>query len=238
MTRDVDVCFQVLGSHSCTACSSYCFQQLDKMKTIYLLLAMIMIFVLSYFYISPTVGHLKDQMDTQAYQRTNLLEGIDTDYVDTRGKWCAEGLLSSTRLALQTVLIPAPPWSIKGGMALQHFLATILEFWPLPHRYRATRTTEVALPALAKVSPRLQSVDCTCQCKFATTAWISEILLWIRAVRDFSGPWWKFRMYLLYWVKSAWASMEAIEQFGMRLTTKFDGDEPAKYTFAEHRVPG
>lgn len=55
------------------------------MKSIYLLIAMIVIGALSYFYISPALVHYKEQVDAQAYQRTNLLEGIDTQPINARG---------------------------------------------------------------------------------------------------------------------------------------------------------
>lgn len=48
-----------------------------KMKPIYLLLAFTFICTMSYFYMAPTVTQYKDLIDAQAYQKTNLLEGID-----------------------------------------------------------------------------------------------------------------------------------------------------------------
>jgi hypothetical protein len=56
----------------------------SDMKGMFLILALIVIGIVSYYYMSPGFHHYQEQIDAQAYQRTNLLEGIDTDYVAPR----------------------------------------------------------------------------------------------------------------------------------------------------------
>lgn len=47
------------------------------MKAIGLLMILIVFFAVCYTYINPALIHYKDARDAQAYEHTNLLEGID-----------------------------------------------------------------------------------------------------------------------------------------------------------------